>query len=215
MSQISAACISSVMRSGSSPDNLIFAGQILPEFNSGLPGTPELLHSDGSCLTAAVFSGGAGGERRAYYAANAFRSSLETLGRGGMPDALLREIGKRLADAGEAPVSSAAVCINGLRLRLADTDGCRAYLLRAQALYLLSQGGAADGRPHGAAGALLPGDRLLLCTDSFSAPLPDPELLRLLSAEGTPAEALRRAAEQARAAGCTDSLTAVLLFVEA
>lgn len=218
MLSISAACISVSRDTGVNLNNLLFAGQTLPESNGGLDGTPTLVHKEADVpLITAVFDGeGEGGERSAVYAANAFRSSLEALGSTAAPEALLEELVRRLIAADAPGLSSAAVCILDHKLYLADLGTCQAYLLRGRRLYRLS---AADGTPsgsvHAVSGTLCVGDRLLLCTGGLDAALPAEGILRSISSVKSPADALRQLTVQARSLGSSDSLTAVLLRVDA
>ena len=58
MLSISAACISVSRDTGVNLNNLLFAGQTLPESNGGLDGTPTLVHKEADVpLITAVFDG--------------------------------------------------------------------------------------------------------------------------------------------------------------
>ena len=243
MIQLTTACVSSVDESRGNSSNLLFSGQILPEHNAGLNGAPSLKLDPGAACVAAVFDGvGEGACKAAYQAAGAFRAAdvpqtLEDL------EVLYAHIHSALrslsAERGGEPLttSAASACVSGDQLALACLGGCRAYLMRERALYLLSRPGAdtapqtpppapdatprlgledsaeTASRPFTLKGTLLPGDQLLLCTGWLPAALDAREMLRTLAGAETPSDALLQLAR--RAGSGRGDVAAVLLKAEA
>jgi len=111
MYQLTTACICAAAdTTGGNLDNLLFAGQILPEKNGGLNGTPALKLDSDWPFVAAVFTG-AGPAVAARKAAYAAAASLKASGEKPTSDETLREM---LTDAGtavsvEAPGASVSV----------------------------------------------------------------------------------------------------------
>ena len=242
MIQLTNACVSSVDESRGNSSNLLFSGQILPERNAGLNGAPSLKLEPGAACVAAVFDGaGEGACKAAYQAASAFRGAdsprtLEDL------EVLFAHIHSGLcalsAEREGEPLSTAAAaaCVDGDQLALACLGGCRAYLLRERALYLLSRPGAdtppqtpppapdagprlgledsaeSASRPFTLKGTLLPGDQLLLCTGWLPAALDAREMLRTLAEAESPSAALQQLAR--RAGSGRGDVAAVLLKAE-
>ena len=238
MIQLINACVSSVDESRGNSSNLLFSGQILPERNAGLNGAPSLQLEPGKGCVAAVFDGrGDEGSKAAYVAASAFRANAENLRTAEDLESLFAHIHGDLRAAvpqdAEAPATAAvAACVNGDRLVLACLGGCRAYLVRDRALYLLSRASAEvppqtappapdDGpllgdqsvKPFTVRGALLPGDQLLLCTGWLPVALDAREMLRILVEAETPASALQQLSR--RAGNSRGDIAAVLLKAEA
>ena len=61
---------------------------------------------------------------------------------------------------------------------------------------------------------LRPGDRLLLCSDGLSNMVPDEAITRILGAHADPQDACTDLITQANAAGGTDNITAVVVYIE-
>jgi protein phosphatase len=61
---------------------------------------------------------------------------------------------------------------------------------------------------------LRPGDRLLLCSDGLSNMVPDEAITRILAAHADPQDACTDLITQANAAGGTDNITAVIIYIE-
>ena len=59
-----------------------------------------------------------------------------------------------------------------------------------------------------------PGDRLLLCSDGLSNMVPDEAITRILGAHADPQDACTDLITQANAAGGTDNITAVVVYIE-
>lgn len=221
MLQIAASCICNAETVvGNNRDNLLFAGQILPEVNAGLAGVPELRIKADSPVTAAVFSGfGSNGISAAYYAASSFHSAAPRNEKD--LDTLMGEIHQELAvkAAYDTGCSAAAVCIFDDRLCISNLGSCRIYLLRDKSLYLLSRHregaflGAANCSdwPYLLSGKPEPGDQLLLCSKGFSDAVTEQAILRQLSAADSGADALQQLLAQAGPRRTNDSFTAVLL----
>jgi len=221
MFQIIASCICNAKpEAGGNRDNLLFAGQILPEANAGLEGTPELKVKSDSVVTAAVFSGfGSNGIPASYYAASCFHAA--ELHSGKDLETLMGDIHQELAvkAAHDSGCSAAAVCVFDDRLCISNLGNCRVYLLRGKSLYLLSRHregaflGAANSSdwPYLLSGKPQPGDQLLLCSRGFSDALTEQAILKQLSAADTGANALQQLLAQAGPKRTQDSFTAVLL----
>ncbi len=118
-------------------------------------------------------------------------------------------------------------------LWIANVGDSRAYLLRDRAMHQLSRdhslaaaglGGAAFGR-HVVTRALglrpevkvdispfklQPGDRILLCSDGLTGPLPDPEIQAILERH-PPQEAAQRLIEAANDRGGPDNVSVILI----
>ncbi len=62
---------------------------------------------------------------------------------------------------------------------------------------------------------LIPGTRLLLCSDGLSGMVPDPMLRAMLAGESDPQAACGRMVVEANAAGGLDNITAVAVYIEA
>ena len=239
MIQLTNACVSSVDEAKGNTSNLLFSGQILPERNAGLNGAPSLKLEPGAGCVTAVFDGaGDAANKAAYLAAGAFRAAADSLR--GLDDleALFSRIDAEVRAANaerESPcsVSAAAACVFDGQLALACIGGCRAYLLRDRALYLLSRpdaatppqspppapdaaprlGGADSApKPFTVIGAILPGDQILLCTGWLPAALDAREMLRTLAEAETPSAALQQLSR--RAGSGRGDIAAVLLSAE-
>lgn len=206
------------------PDNLLFSGQILPEANGGLAGTPTAKFTQGDPFVAAVFNGlGSAGARAACFAAGAFRGTAAKLHTEQDLATLQKELHAELA--AKAPedtgISALSISISRDRLSMANFGTCRAYLYRDQSLYLLSRkesstaflGNTAlhDLRPYAISGTLHSKDQLLLCTDGLYRILDDPAILRILATETTVAFALQSLLQHAKERGADDTVTAILL----
>jgi PPM family protein phosphatase len=63
--------------------------------------------------------------------------------------------------------------------------------------------------------AVVPGLRLLLCSDGLSGMVPDPQIAEILAAEADPQAACARLIAAANEAGGTDNITAITIYVEA
>ena len=238
MIQLITACVSSVDEARGNSSNLLFSGQILPERNAGLNGAPSLQLEPGKGCVAAVFDGrGSEGSKAAYLAASAFRANAENLRTAEDLESLFAHIHGDLRaaapqDAEPPATAAAAACVSGDRLALACLGGCRAYLMRDRALYLLSRASAEvtpqtapcapdDGpllgadavKPFTVRGALLPGDQLLLCTGWLPVALDAREMLRILAEAETPSGALQKLSR--RAGNSRGDVAAVLLKAEA
>ena len=238
MIQLINACVSSVDESRGNSSNLLFSGQILPERNAGLNGAPSLQLEPGKGCVAAVFDGrGDDGHKAAYLAASAFRANAENLRTAEDLESLFAHIHGDLCAAAsqdiEPPATAAvAACVSGDQLALACLGGCRAYLMRDRALFLLSRASAEvtpqtappapdDGpllgvdsvKPFTVRGALLPGDQLLLCTGWLPVALDAREMLRILVEAETPSNALQQLSR--RAGNSRGDVAAVLLKAEA
>ena len=240
MIQLTAACVSSVDEAKGNTSNLIFSGQILPERNAGLNGTPSVKLEPGASTVAAVFDGmGSEGRKAAYLAASAFRSGGSGLHGTEDLESLYTKIHNDIAaaaaaaeDIGTMSAAAAAAVVDGGALALANLGACRAYLVRDKALYRLSRAsadtasqaappfpgagpalGADDGAPFTVKGTLLPGDQLLLCTGWLSAAVDEREILNALLESAAPGDALQRLAR--RAGTGRGDIAAVLLKAEA
>ena len=239
MIQLNTACVSSVDEARGNSSNLLFSGQILPERNAGLNGAPSLRLEPGAACVAAVFDGaGSAGSKAAYIAASAFRSVGESLRSTEDLEEIYTKIHNDICAAaaveGAQPMAAAAVaaCVDGDRLSLASLGSCRAYLLRGEALYLLSRASAdaaaqtappAPGEgpslglnaipPFTVNGVLLPGDQLLLCTGWLCEAVTPRETLQTLLDAETPCDALQRLVR--RSAGRRGDAAAVLLKADA
>ncbi len=235
MIQLTTACVSSVDETKGNTSNLLFSGQILPERNAGLNGAPTLKLEPGAACVAAVFDG-VGDGRAAYLAASAFRGAADSLRRVEDLDAIFARLHNEIADAAQEdrPLAAAAVaaCVEDDRLALACLGACRAYLMRGQALYLLTRecadaapqaappapgkgrmlGADAGAKPFTVKGALQPGDQLLLCTGWLCAALDAREMLRILAESESPSAALQQLAR--RAGSGRGDIAAVLLKAE-
>lgn len=204
-------------------DNLLFAGQILPETNGGLAGTPTAKFNQTAPFVAAVFNGqGRAGARAACFAAGAFRGVAPKLHSEQDLATLLVELHDEFS--AKAPedtgVAALAISVSADRLCMANFGACRAYLFRDRALHLLSrkESNAVLGdpaltelRPYTISGALHSGDQLLLCTDGLYSVLDDPSILRILATESTVASFLQALLQTAWERGVSDTVTAILL----
>ena len=239
MIQLTTACVSSVDEVKGNTSNLLFSGQILPERNAGLNGTPSVkLEPGGTCL-AAVFDGsGPAGRKAAYLAASGFRAAAAELHSPEDLDALYAKLHAEIAAAAAEefadPMSTAAVAavVEGDRLALANLGSCRAYLMRDRSLYRLSRAsaesaaqsvppfagegptlGAIAVAPFTVKGTLLPGDQLLLCTGWLPSAVEEREILCALLECETVGDSLLRLVK--RAGSGNGDIAAVLLRVEA
>lgn len=203
MLQLSASCICNAeAQPGINQDNLLFAGQLLPEKNGGLSGTPTLKLPQDQHFVAAVLDGSArGGEAAAHAAAAALRDAA---------DAVTNEAALAAQLSRAEGCAAACICVRGDRLYLADRDDCRAYLLRERSLYLLSAQQPGQ-EVHTASGLLRAGDALLLCSDGVWRILTPDAILTLLSQTANTRDAIQLLLKQVRAAGGKDTVTAVML----
>jgi protein phosphatase len=62
---------------------------------------------------------------------------------------------------------------------------------------------------------VVPGLRLLLCSDGLSGMVPDPQIAEILAAEADPQAACARLIAAANEGGGTDNITAVTVYIEA
>ena len=219
----SCICNSKALQSANR-DNLLFSGQILPEANGGLSGTPTAKFSQSAPFVAGVFDGrGSAGARAACFAAGAFRAVADKLRSEQDLSALLKElhnefIVKAPMDTG---ISAAAVTVRDDRLYLTNFGSCRVYLFRDRALYVLSRqesttaflgdAGVRSVGPYTLSGVLHSGDRLLLCTDGLWGVLKDTDILRSLASEPGTAATLQSLLQAATDHGTADSVTAITL----
>lgn len=218
MPNILASCICSADPStGANRDNLLFAGQLLPERNGGLAGAPST-HVQPP-LAAAVFRGygpDSSGAAAAHRAACALRDAGEALAGGGtLPELLFPHCAETRNESG-APVgcSAAAVWLSEERLDLASCGVCRAYLLRDRSLFLLTPGAGPAAQPYTLSGTPLAGDRLLLCTDTLTDALSAQQLLELCANVKSDTDALQQLLRHARSQGAQGSVTALVLRFE-
>jgi len=233
MLQITAAC---VCDAGSFKDNsrinLLYAGQILPEKNGGLPSIPYVKTDSHSPFTAAVCDGSASpvcGEHAAYLAAGAFRAFAQQIsGVEDMKALLLRAHGDIVAAAAEQgasiSASAAAVCVRDDTLILTDTGDCRIYLQRDRSLYLLTSPspdtspflGTSDEvlRPHTVVGPMRSGDKLLLCTRTLPDYAAEHDILRILASSLSPTATLGQLVLQVRTKSAGAPVTATLIHLE-
>lgn len=234
MLQITAACVCDAgARRENSRINLLFAGQLLPETNGGLPSIPCVKTSSARPFTAAVADGSASpacGEKAAYLAVNTFRSFAQQIaGTEDLKALLLRAHGDIVSAAASLGAgmnaAAAAVSIRDDALVLTDAGDCRVYLRRGRALYLLSSPapetaqllGSADEalRPHVVVGPLRSGDRLLLCTRTLPDRIPERDILKSLAAPLSPTAVLGQLVLQVRTASAGEPVTAILLDADA
>ena len=225
MLSFTASCIcNSKALQSANQDNLLFSGQILPEVNGGLAGTPTAKFSQNAPFVAGVYDGrGSAGARAACFAAGAFRAVADKLHSEQDLSALLKELHneftvKAPADTG---ISAAAIAIRDDRLCMANFGSCRVYLLRDRALYILSRqesttaflgdAGVRSVGPYTLSGVLHSGDRLLLGTDGLWGVLKDTDILRILASEPGSAAMLQSLLQAAKDHGAADSVTAVML----
>ena len=233
MLQITAAC---VCDAGSFKDNsrinLLYAGQILPEKNGGLPSIPCVKTDSLTPFTAAVCDGSASpafGERAAYLAAGAFRAFAQQIS--GVEDikALLLRAHGDIAAASAAQnaamtASAAALSIRDDTLILTDTGDCRIYLQRDKSLYLLTTPSPDVSpflgtpneflRPHTVAGPVRSGDRLLLCTRTLPDHADEHDILRILASSLSPTATLGQLVLQVRTKSAGAPVTATLIHLD-
>jgi len=238
MIQLTTACVSSVDETRGNTSNLLFSGQILPERNAGLNGTPTLQLEPGARCVAAVFDGfGSNARKAAYHAAAAFRSAGDIPAALSDLESLFSSIHTELSAAAQEPVAEApmaasavAAAVDGDRLCLVSIGSCRAYLMRDKALYLLTRSGADavcpsqptpeegpwlgsdEAAPYTLSGPIRAGDRLLLCTGWLCAAVAPKEMLRAIAEAASPGEALQRIV--GTAAGAPGDKAAILLSAE-
>ena len=215
MRSITASCICNVDPSaGMNRDNLLFAGQLLPERNGGLAGTPSTRAKPPFAV--AVFRGygpEGSGAAAAHRAAGALLETGAALTDGKpLAELLFPLCTETLTEAG-APVGcgAAAVFLSEDRLSLASCGDCRAYLFRDRSLFLLTPCPGPEAKPYTISGEPLAGDRLLLCTGTLAEALSAQQLLELCTGAASDPDALQQLLQQARTQGAGDSVTAVLL----
>jgi protein phosphatase len=71
-----------------------------------------------------------------------------------------------------------------------------------------------DAKPEVQKLALLPKDRLLLCSDGLTKMISDERLGRILGGDGEPEDLCQKFVDAANASGGLDNITAVVVFVE-
>lgn len=216
MRSITASCICSLdPNAGANRDNLLFSGQLLPERNGGLAGTPST-HADQPFVTG-VFRGygpDGSGAAAAHRAASALLQAGEDLAFGAsLWERLSPLCAETLTETGEPTgCAGAAAVFSEERLHLFSCGGCRAYLFRDRALFLLSP--AEEAQPYSLDGVPLAGDRLLLCTATLAEALSAQQILEQCAGARSDAAALQQLLKLARSQGAGDSVTAVLLRIE-
>jgi protein phosphatase len=100
--------------------------------------------------------------------------------------------------------------VNELRLRFGLTEQ-EASSFPHRNVLTMAVGSAPDLAVHTHELALEPGDRILLCSDGLSGPVPDSALAEMLAGEAPVTALVGRLIEEAKARGGPDNVTAVLL----